>query len=254
MNYSVSCLWPWDILSWLWDQGHFLQWVCDEKEKASEMVADYWRHCQGQDFFRRLELPESQWATCVPLFWHTDGVKIYRNQKSWVYSYASACRKGVSTQTKLVLLLLREATIIKDKSHDRVGEIIGYITKVLMSGQFPHTNEDGEPFPMGSREQSRAGAHFAGGWTLAFAGFKGDWEARQVIHKSTRFYNANYICEHCLASRDPNFTFGDLRMSANCLSVRFTHEQYIIMQGDRLSSWRHVKGWTKDRNLEERCL
>ncbi|CAK9066129.1 Midasin (Dynein-related AAA-ATPase MDN1) (MIDAS-containing protein) [Durusdinium trenchii] len=38
---------------------------------------------------------------------------------------------GVSTKTKLVIILQREAMIVKDESHDRIGEIIGYITDTL---------------------------------------------------------------------------------------------------------------------------
>ena len=165
MNYPVSCIWPWDILAWLWNQGHFLQWVCDEKEKASEKVLEYWQHCSdaGLEFFERLELPESQWSTCVPLFFHTDGVKIYRNQKAWIYSYSSGCRKGLSTETKLVFLLLREAMIIKDQSHDQVGALVGYVCRTLMTGRYPHTNEHGASFPKGSQEEKRAGSFFAGG-------------------------------------------------------------------------------------------
>ena len=128
---------------------------------------------------------------------------------------------------------------------------MGYIMNTLMTGCFPKVDSEGCPFSAGSREAVRAGQPFANGWRLAFAGFKGDWEARYVIHKSKRFYNANWICDHCLASRDPRYTFGDFNLDANCLSHRFSHHEYMILQGDKQSAWRHVKGWTKDRNLEE---
>lgn len=145
---------------------------------------------------------------------------------------------------------MRENRIIKEKSHDAVGRLMGYVTDTLMSGCFPMVGPDGSPFTAGSKEAERAGEEFAGGWTAAFAAFKGDWEARVIIHKSKRGYNTKWICDHCLASRDPNFTFGDFRMTARCLNHRFTHEEYMILQGDKQSTWRFVKGWTKDRNLE----
>ena len=251
MECPTNILWPWEILHWLWKSGNFLQWVADDPDTASDRVEDYWNHCSHLDFYKRLELSPSQHRTTVPVFFHADGVKIYKSQKAWVYSFSSACRKGPSIRTKLVIILLRENRIIKEASHDAVGKLIGYIMDTLMTGRFPTHGPDGTCFDPGSPEQTRAGHKICGGWTLCFAGFKGDCEAKYIIHKSKRFYNATYICDHCLASRDPNFTFGDFRLSANCLSHRFTHEEYMILQGNKQSSWRYVKGWTKDRNLED---
>ena len=144
--------------------------------------------------------------------------------------------------------------VIKHKSHDRVGHTIGYIVRTLMHGRYPDRDVDGQAFGPDSPQAAKAGLEFAGGWKLAFAGFKGDWEARQVIHKSVRYYNAKYICEHCMASRLPQYTYADFRMTANCLRHRFTHAEYRILQGDKQSAWEAVPGWCKERNLEEaRC-
>ena len=247
----TSILWPWDILHWMWKKGTFFGWVADEQNTASARCEDYWNHCTHLDFYARLQLEANQHRTTVPVFFHADGVRIYKAQKAWIYSFSSACRKGPSTKTKIVLLVIRENRVIKDKTHDAIGKLMGYITSTMQSGQFPDRQPDGSPFAEGSLEASRIGTFFCGGWTLAFAAFKGDWEARVVIHKHKRFYNSTWICEHCMASRDPRFTFGDFRMSAQCLQHRFTHEEYMILQGDRQSSWRCVKGWTKDRNLED---
>ena len=254
MDHPIAILWPWDVLAWLWKSGNFFQWVSDNPSEAGDRLEEYWRHCEHLSFFGQLNLTRSDYRTCVPLFFHADGVKIYKNQKAWTYSYSSACRKGGSLETKIVLLLLREMMVIKYKSHDRVGHASGYIVRTLMSGKFPDTNVDGHAFHPDSPQAARAGLEFAGGWKLAFAGFKGDWEARQIIHKSIRYYNAKYICEHCMASREPQFTYGDFRMSANCLRHRFTHAEYRILQGDRQSAWEAVPGWCKERNLEEARL
>lgn len=218
---------------------------------ASDRVEDYWGHCSHLDFYKRLELKNDQLRTTIPLFFHADGVKIYKAQKAWIYSLSSACRKGHSLSTKLVVIVVRENRVIKEQSHDAIGKIMAYIERTLSTGCFPTHSMEGEEFTPGTIEFERAGRAYAGGWCGAFAGFKGDWEARVIVHKSKRTYNANYICDHCMASRLPQFTFGDLRMSANCLKHRFTHEQYMIMQGDKQSTWRFVKGWTKDRNLED---
>ena len=251
LDCTTSILWPWDIFEWIWDTGYFLQWISDDPKTASDRTEEYWLHCAHLNFFKELNLQRDQLRNTVPLFIHADGVRIYKAQKAWVYSISSSCRKGGSLKTKLVVIVLRENRIIKEKSHDAVGLLMAYICDTLMSGQFPKLRPDGTAFPPGSKEAKRIGKFFAGGWRFAFAGFKGDWEARVVIHKSKRNYNSTWICDHCMASRVPDFTFGDFRMSASCLNHRFTHAEYLIMQGDKQSTWRYVKGWDKDRNLED---
>ena len=253
-DYQLACLWPWDILSAMWEAGTFLQWVSDDPNTASDRVEEYWQHCRHLEFFEQLNLDPNQYRTTVPLFFHGDGVKIYKAQKAWVYSFASSCRKGASLKTKIVLTVVRENIVVKDSAHDKIAEHIGYMVDTLMTGRFPERDPYGNEFAVGSVERARVGQHFAGGWCLAFSAFKGDLEARHLLHKSVRFYGATYICEHCLASREKAFSFGDFRMTARCLSVRFTHAQYVILNGEKQSGWRHVRGWTKDRNLEDSFL
>ena len=255
INCPTSVLWPWDVCHWLWESGIFLQWASDDPGEAADRVDEYWQHCRGLDFFRKLKLPESEFRRTVPLVWHTDGVKVYKTQKAWVYSYSSTCRKGPSMSTKLVLLVFRDTVMIKNKTHDAVGLLIAYIMDVLQTGCFPTTDFQGRQWFEGSPEARKAGTPYAGGWKMAFAGFKGDWEARVQVHKLSRHYNAKFICEHCMASRAPAWTFGDFSDSASCLTKRFSHEEFTILNAPgKQSSWQHVRGWTKDRNLEDPCL
>lgn len=252
MMKDTAIIWPWDFFSYLWGEGKFLQWVADNPKDAGERTTEYWKHCENLDFFQRIGLPPERFGSCVPLFFHTDGVKIYKNQKAWVYSISSACRKGQSILTKMVFILVREAMIIKGKSHDAIGKIVGYIVDTLMTGKFPTHDHLGCKFPLGSKQDIRAGQAFAGGWSMAFAGFKGDWEARAIVHKLTRYYRTTFICEHCMASYKPEFTFADFTPNANSQLVRFSHDDFLMLNppADQ-SSWLCVKGWTKDRNLED---
>ena len=202
------------------------------------------------DYFGRLELQPEDFRHCVPLYYHTDGVKVYKNQKCWIYSLASANRKGTSIKTKFVFLLFRDNQGIKDETHDAIGKLVAYITNTLMTGCYPMVDQNNSPWPQSSKEAARAGQYFCGGWKMAFSGFKGDWEARVIAHKLSRSYRSNSICEHCLASYLEEFTFCDFRLSAACLQHRFSHEEFLLMNNSaRQSSWVAVKGWTKDRNL-----
>jgi hypothetical protein len=249
---DTAIIWPWDFFAHLDETGKFLQWISDDPNSASTRTIEYWSHCEGLDFFRRLDLPPERYGSCVPLYFHTDGVKVYKNQKAWVYSISSACRKGPSMATKLVFILVRDNMVVKGKTHDAIGKLAGYICDTLMSGCFPSLDHEGNQFDPGSQAFRRAGQTFASGWSMAFTGFKGDWEARVIVHKLTRYYRSKYICEHCMASYSKDFTFADFRPDAASQSVRFSHDQFLLLnpQHDQ-SSWQHVKGWTKDRNLEE---
>ena len=252
MMKDTAVLWPWDFFKYLADSGKLLQWISDDPGEASARTTQYWTHCENLDFFQRLELPAERYGSCVPLFFHTDGVKIYKNQKAWIYSLSSACRKGPSMQTKFVFIIVRDNMLVKPKTHDAIGRLVGYMVDVLMTGCYPLLDHEGHAFKLGTLAAERAGQPFASGWSMAFAGFKGDWEARVMVHKITRYYRTTWICEHCVASYKDDFTFGDFRATAHSQSLRFTNDQFMALNpANDQSSWLHVKGWTKDRNLEE---
>ena len=147
----TSILWPWDILHWMWKKGTFFGWVADEQNTASARCEDYWNHCTHLDFYARLQLEANQHRTTVPVFFHADGVRTYKAQKAWIYSFSSACRKGPSTKNKTCAVGNR---VIKDKTHDAIGKLMGYITSTMQSGQFPDRQPDGSPFAEGSLEAS----------------------------------------------------------------------------------------------------
>ena len=252
MMKDTAIIWPWDFFAYLWKNGKFLQWIADDPDQAADRNIEYWNHCEGLEFFDQLQLSPDQYGSCVPVFFHTDGVKIYKNQKAWVYSMSSACRKGPSMSTKMVFILVRDAMVVKSKTHDAIGRLAGYIMDTLMTGRFPTRDSEGNPFPPGTQSAERAGQYFAGGYCMAFAGFKGDWEARVIVHKLKRSYRSTFICEHCMASYKEDFTFADFRPTARSQAIRFSHNEFLMLNlMDDQSAWTSVKGWTKDRNLEE---
>lgn len=211
----------------------------------------------GEEFYQQLDLVDPSYT--IPLVWHADGVKIFRNQKAWVYSYSSMVKKSdLAVANKMVFLILKESHMSKPHSHNAVGKIIGYVCRVLATGCFPTLDISGQPFAEGSREFDLAGKPFASAstegqcWRAAFCAWKGDLEARVQIHKLTRNYMANWICEHCAAGR--LISFGDFSSTAAWKDARFNHQQFLMMTADnKRSAWLHVPGWTKDRNLDVPC-
>ena len=248
---ELGVIWPWEALNHLWTTGKLLNWIYDPPEEAEYRCNEFWERSSFQPFFQDLELG-GQTERLVPLAWHMDGIKVYKTHKAWAYSCSSQTRKGPSLDTKLLLLLIRDGDCEKPWTHDSIGDLIGYIMTVLMTGRFPVKDHTGQDFTPGTVESARAGKFFAGGWRCAFSAFKADLEARVMVHKLVRNWSSDSICEHCLASKYENLTFGDFTNDANYLQYLLSHEQFVELNPeDRQSRWLHVKGWRKERNLED---
>ena len=219
-------------------------------EEASARCAEYWERVSHLPFFEKLDVKNPE--KTIPLSWHMDGVKVFKTQKVWAYSHSSAIRKGPSIDTKTLFLLFRDNVMVKPHTHDAVGNLIAYVMDVLQAGMFPSKDPDGNPFPPHSVQAQRAGAYFAGGWCAAFACFKADLEGRVLAHKLVRNWASDSICEHCLASKLPQFTYGDFSDSAAYWDCMFTHQQFLMLNPPgKTSSWVNVRGWDISRNLDE---
>lgn len=211
---------------------------------------DYWHRVRDEDFTNDLDL--SQPERTIPLVFHCDGVKIFKTQKAWVYSYSSMIKKKHgSLANKMVFLIVREAALVKYRTHDEVARLVGYCCKTLATGCYPLLDVDGNAFEEQSLEALRAGQPFTtAGWRACFCGFKSDLEARVQVHKMVRNYMANNICEHCCAGKEIPYT--DFTEGAAWKLCRFTHKEFLMMNpSSRQSGWVQVPGWRKERNLED---
>ena len=248
------------VLTYIWfvDFFFFGGHILSVRTLKSIIVAalapkDYWNRMKNEEFTRSLDLREP--SKTVPLVWHVDGVKIYKNQKIWVYSYSSMVRKsGNSLENKTVLAIIRDNLLAKPETHDAMAAVIAYICKTLQTGRYPTVDWKGAPWPPNSRESSVAGKLFTKDcWRCCFSAFKGDLEARVMIHKMVRNYMANMICEHCPAGKLLNYP--DFRKNAPWASVRFSHQDFLDLNPpNRQSAWVLVPGWRKERNLEENLI
>lgn len=55
---------------------------------------DFWNHVKDEDFVQSLDL--SQPSKTIPLAFHVDGVKVYKNQKVWVTHTRQWSEKGAT--------------------------------------------------------------------------------------------------------------------------------------------------------------
>lgn len=250
-DHQSGVIWPWNLLHWMYENNKFLSWVHDDPNLAHQSVGEFWNHVSHLPFYGELQLEHPEWT--VPIAWHCDGVKVFKTHKVWVYSMSACTRKGPSIDTKLLFLILRDTLIVKDKTHDSVGRLIAYCMDVLMSGNYPQKRPDGTDFPPNSLEAQRANTPFCNGWKFAFAAWKGDLEARVICHKLVRNWAADSICEHCLASKINNgFGYTDFTDNAAYFECMLSHDDFVLLNPpNKQSAWLAVRGWQKDRNLDE---
>ena len=233
----------------------FFKWIHDPPEQAQWRCREFWEKNSKQAFVQDLGL--ESFDRVIPMCWHTDGIKIYKTHKAWCYSFASQIRKGPSVDTKRLLLCIRDGDCVKPYTHDDIALAIAYAMDVLRTGLYPSCDHNGQPFPPNSREGRKAGTPFAGGWRACFSAFKADLEARVLVHKLVRNWSSDSICEHCLASKYLELTFGDFSDKAAYLGWFISHEDFLKLNPpDRQSAWINVRGWRKERNLEDmlHCL
>jgi hypothetical protein len=161
-----------------------------------------------------------------------------------------ARKRGNSLENKTVLAIVRDSMLAKP--HTMRWHVLSLSFARHCQLAYPLCDWKGNPWPSNSREHALAGTPFArhDGWRCAFAAFKGDLEARVMVHKMVRNYMANMICEHCPAGK--LLSYADFRRNAPWTSVRFSHQEFLDLNPpNRQSAWTNVPGWTKDRNLED---
>ena len=144
-----------------------------------------------------------------------DGVKVYKTQKAYVYSFSSLIPKGPSLDTKCLTLLVRDGDLVKPHTHNDIGILLGYIMKVLsmlVTSQL-QTREGNL-----SREERwkllGQGSPLQGVGGVPLRHSKADLEARVMVHQLTPNWASLAICEHCLASKNEAFSYGDFSDNA----------------------------------------
>lgn len=248
-------IWPWDFLHYFWNSSEhhkLLSWIHEPGDQAEGRCRQFWEHVKHLPFYGELGLESVDHKRTIPLAWHMDGVKVYKTHKAYVYSCSSLIRKGPSLDTKLLVLLIRDGDLVKPQTHNSIAKLVAYIMGVLRTGNFPLVDHEGIPFKPGQPEWEKAGTPFAGGWKAAFAAFKADLEARVMVHQLVRNWASDSICEHCLASKTDDFSYGDFSNRAAYLDHIFTHKEFLLLNpAHKQSSWIQVPGWDKDRNLDD---
>jgi hypothetical protein len=168
-----------------------------------DSVARFWSNAEGQDWFachpgvQRLRR-ENMLGKTLPLHFHQDGVEVYRDVESNIWSWGSAMTSQNSVETKFLLGHVWEFSMPNKDVRKRVNQefckYIDWCLRVCESGMGPTHGFYGEIL-----ESKLAGKELFGGWRAVFAGWKGDGKARKVENDFKRAWDSTYICMNCAA-------------------------------------------------------
>ena len=119
--------------------------------------------------------------------------------------------------------------VIKHGVHARIAQVLGWSMECAARGIGPAVREDGLPFTSAFRH-SLANRELAGGFKLAYLGFKADYKARCEAHRFDRYYLCDFICEACMAQkakRNMTCPFTDFSAQAPYRLTGIGHETYL---------------------------
>ena len=134
---------------------------------------------------------------------------------------------------------------ITDAVHQRVAQVLTWSLKHAGSGLGPILGEDGCPFDSACRHRL-ANVELAGGWKLAYAGFRADLKAMVAAHRfHHRYYLCNEICHMCMATKphvNPHMAYTNFRSDAAYLMTEVSHSDYVRHHA-AVSHWCDMPGF-----------
>lgn len=184
----------------------------------------------------------------VPTFWHSDGAEVYKDVDWTVWSWTSSMVRDVdSRDSKFLVCLVETQRLIPETSCKEITEFIAWNLQVLESGVYPSKDHKGRA--LSGRRARRAGNEIANGWRATFFGWQGDMKERVKMHRFTRNWQSNFMCERCLATKHlPETTPYDFGSGAAWRKTEVSHRTYVALTPEpQLSPWIAVRGWRLDR-------
>ena len=166
------------------------QWrLSMEGDHAPGRAEAYWQRFEHMAWSRAhpgvQNLKQTGRLNCtIPLFFHQDGVEIFRDVEANVWSWASALTLGNDVETKLPLCIAWEEDMPDKKLRLGVNRVvcqyINYCVACMEDGRWPERGFYDEPLTAGKRGRMKGQPLCGDRWRALFAGWKGDGKARKV--------------------------------------------------------------------------
>lgn len=189
----------------------------------------------------------------IPLFFHQDGLEVFRDFEANMWMYQSGLTKGDTVETKFFLAMIWQEQMsskaVRLYVNRCICKYIDYCVGVCETGVGPDKGFCEETFPSGSPQDKMRGKLMFNGWRFVFAGWKGDGKARKVENNFPRAWDCTYICSDCAATQPFKsaplaLMYTHFRLDAPWRDTPISHTLY--METDGSSPWALVRGWHKD--------
>ena len=175
-----------EIWSAIYNLGHAVFSKCALGSRGLVAVQEYWENARrlewGQHHPVLNALGDSFFA--LPLYYHTDGATIFHGGTYNVYSSSSPFATGLSVDTKFPWAMVETGLFYDRWTEEDLQSFCNWCGEVLASGVWPSKGYEQEEFSKNSYRY-RMGLNnerLMGPWVGAFAGWKGDLEAKVTHH------------------------------------------------------------------------
>ena len=186
------------------------------------------------------------YRTVIPIVVYGDDAQHIRNDKLKILQWSSVVSRASTLDSKLIFAVLPvTACVIDRKVHSTVNKLQAVLRWSLvarMDGRWPSVDHDGKHFT--DWRANKAGQPLAGPFRCAFAGNKGDMQWHVMWNRFSRYWQCNYICHRCLASKaNPELAFTDVSDSATWLATEISCRQHLREYGANPPPIVQVPGW-----------
>jgi hypothetical protein len=212
-------------------------------------VGDYWtQYGMSMDHHIPREHASAQ-GSYIPLYVHSDGGEVYNNEEYSIWSWSSALVQGCNTwDYKFFMCMVPERRKFLEVTESEIVDFLVWNIQVLESKKFP-SHDHLQRLLTGNRAHL-AGQALAGDWGAAFVAHLGDLKERVKLHRLSRNYQCNFMCEKCVAHRYNAFANGyDFGPNAVWRQLEVSHETYLLSTPEHSRSpFCRLRSWTIHRN------
>lgn len=244
-----------ELMDAVWNQGP-RQWKASFLHGGgSEQAQRFWdktSHMKWSQAHAGVQALKSmgRLSRTLPLFFHQDGVEVFRGVEANMWSWASGLSHGNTVETKFPILFVWEHSMpnhrLRLAVNREVCNYINYCMEALERGSWPLKGFYGEELNSGARARMKGQPLCGGAWHALFAGWKGDGKARKVENNFSRGWDSTFICFECAAAapfKNGPYELHYTHVGPNALwrETRIPHTMYMATDGS--SPWALVRGW-----------
>ena len=172
--------------------------------QSEDKLKEYWAKRSSEEWFR--EHPARNHVLRNPAGWapvriHGDDANVKNNVSGLLLSISSPLAWMMTSLLSVFPLFFLISTHLVPGELERLYSHLAWSIDCLLTGFFPSTDIDGQPFPENSFRGRMAGKTIAGGLRFLVSEIVGDWKYLKEAFHLSQSYAHNLICLVCNATK-----------------------------------------------------